>query len=172
MAIAELVSAFKGQNPAAYDAIFQAGADSVSASQFEAGKTAGATEERTKLEAKFGTNVGDAKAFTEAFGAKGALAFVEGKSFVQATNEHLADLKAAHDADLRAKDEQLAAMQAKLEAMPRGNEAASFQAEPKAGADTVKGKPKPGSETYADGKIGDGLGAERFAASIKLPDAK
>jgi signal peptide peptidase SppA len=99
------------------------------------------------------------------FGDAGYRMYYQGKSFAQAAKDHIARLE-AENRDLKKK----------LAAMPRGNDPATFQAEPPTAktAGTVAGDVAAAAakrdRTYADGgTFGDGRGLDRFAAGIKMP---
>lgn len=98
------------------------------------------------------------------FGDAGFRMFYEGKSFASAAKEHIVKLEAEN-----------ASLKKKLNAVDRGNEAATFQAEPSPAANGKAIKPGKFSaskegRTFADGgTFGDGRGLDRFAAGIKMP---
>lgn len=104
-----------------------------------------------------------AKKFTDAFGKDGAMFFVEGTSFEEAASLFITTLKADHEKAIKAKDDQIALLNQKLDA------AKQF-----AGGDSVPPR-LDGSgkkETPADPKLLAATGSEglaKFASLIKLP---
>ena len=123
-----LVSAFKAENPEAYSAIFNLGAESAKPDAMKAG----AEVERKRLEAIVGESAFDAAGYIAAFGDRGARWFYEKKPLTACIGEHRAELEAKAKADLEASAKQIetltkekADIQAKFDAMPRGNDAAS-----------------------------------------------
>jgi hypothetical protein len=100
--------------------------------------------------------------FVKAFGQAGALWFLEGKTFAQAAELHLAASKAQHDAELTKLKGELADAKTKLAAAGKaGNPAVPFN-------DATKPAGATGTDTKTlSAKLGENVA--KVAASIKLP---
>lgn len=123
-----LVSAFKAENPEAYNAIFNLGAESAKPDAMKAG----AEVERKRLESIVGESAFDAAGYIAAFGDRGARWFYEKKPLTACIGEHNAALEADYKAKLESSTKQIETLtkektdlQVKLGNMPRGNDPAS-----------------------------------------------
>lgn len=109
--------------------------------------------------------------FVAAFGAQGAVWFLEGRKFADCvaefnaalTKSHtdtVAALKTGHEAEVTALKANIAALQTKLANAPRGNEAAGFSVEKKPAA-------APGSKQAKLSNLSENT--RKFAEGIRLP---
>ncbi|HXE53708.1 MAG TPA: S49 family peptidase [Tepidisphaeraceae bacterium] len=98
--------------------------------------------------------------YIAAFGDSGARWFLEKKPIAAAAQEFIASLKASHKVELDAVKAENAELKAKLAAIDRGNEAASF--------DAPEGETAPAQKKFSN--LSPNL--QKYAAGIKIPQQK
>lgn len=99
--------------------------------------------------------------YRAAFGDNGSKWFGEGKPFAQCASEHVAEIVKANEADAKALAAKVDELTKKLDAAPRGNEPATFQAEQTDKDETAKAAAKLAPKMGANlAKVAAGI---RFA---------